>query len=67
MCEFCENLKENTVNMDLVNRNNNFVLLLENGVPIVGVVGVDQYGCIGTRNSTGINFCPICGRNLRSE
>lgn len=67
MCEFCENMEENVVNMDLVNRNNNLVLLLENGLPIVGVVGVDQYGCIGTRNSTSINFCPICGRDLRSE
>lgn len=51
-------MEENVVNMDLVNRNNNLVLLLENGLPIVGVVGVDQYGCIGKRNSTSINFAP---------
>lgn len=67
MCEFCENMEENVVNMDLIDENNNFVLLLEEGEPVVGVVAPDDYMNIGTWTSTKINYCPICGRDLRSE
>ena len=67
MCEFCENMEENVVNMDLIDENNNLVLLLEEGEPVVGVVAPDDYMNIGTWTSTKINYCPICGRDLRSN
>ena len=67
MCEFCENMEENVVNMDLIDENNNLVLLLEEGEPVVGVVAPDDYMNISTWTSTKINYCPICGRDLRSE
>lgn len=67
MCEFCENMEENVVNMDLVDENNNLVLLLEEGEPVVGVVAPDSYMNIITWTSTKINYCPMCGRDLRSK
>lgn len=66
MCEFCENISSD-INMDLINNHNNFCLVKENKENCIAIVYFDKYDEIDAKTSTKINFCPMCGRDLRGK
>lgn len=66
MCEFCESVSNN-INMDLINKQNNLCLVRTGGENCIAIVYFDKYDEINAKISTKINFCPICGKDLRGE
>ena len=64
MCEFCENIVvSNAEYMQRRYDGGDFIYHDENGYGIL--IDTGDSGCLGSL--LNISFCPICGRDLRSE
>ena len=66
MCEFCENIAKDDEEFGKIRMNapeKDFIFVDENAFHVFVETG-DSF-CPGILNN--INFCPICGRKLRSE